>query len=328
MLRRNLPTAATSERFEWLYLSNPDGPALVWLAEDQNAMPLGTAAAHPRRMRVDGTILRALCLGDFAVDQAYRRLGVALQLLRATHAPVCAGAYAFTYGYPNGPMLVVHGRTGCSELGRAQRWVRPVSLKTFARRQLGMGVISAAVGAAADLALRRRDARARAAQAVRVELLSAACGKEFDALDARLAGCRPVMGVRDAAYLNWRYLQHTMWRHDIICARRDGRLVGYAVLRSGESPVVSLVDLHTEEDESVRLPLVAEAAHWARSQHAEALDVEVVAGSGSARMVESLGFVRREEHIGPVPFFAEGTAHTATLAAANNWWLMGGDRDV
>ncbi len=328
VLRRNLPAAATPERLAWLYLSNPDGPALVWLAEDPDGMPLGTSAAHPRRMRIDGSLVRAVNLGDFAVDQAYRTLGPALQLLRATLAPVCAGAYAFSYDYPSRPMHALYKRMGRTALGRSERWVRPVALKTVGRRQVGEGVISAVVGAAADWALRTRDALAGAAKAVRVEMLAGACGEEFDALDARLAGGRPVRGVRDAAYLNWRYRRHTMWRHAIICARRDGRLAGYAVLRHRESKVVSLVDLQSEEDESVCRRLVAEAVHWARCRDAEALDVEVLGGSASARLVRSLGFIRRQEQVGPVAFFSRRSPHAAKLAAANNWWLMGGDRDI
>lgn len=328
ILRRNLPTAATPERLEWLYLSNPDGPALAWLAEDQDGVPVGTSAAHPRRMRIDGVVLRAVNLGDFAVDQAYRTLGPALQLLRATLTPVCTGAYAFSYDYPSRSMYALYRRMGWTDLGRTERWVYPVTVQATVRRQLGKGMIADVVGATADVALRARGALARAANAVRVELLSGPCGEEFDALDARLAGCRPVMGVRDAAYLNWRYLQHTMWRHAILCARRDSRLIGYAVLRHGASTLVSLADLHAEQDESVRRQLIAEAVQWARSQHAEALDVEVLEGSASARMVRSLGFIRREAHVGLVPVFSPRSPHAATLAAANNWWLMGGDRDI
>ena len=56
VLAGSLPAAALWDRFDWLYLENPEGPALVWLAE-QDGVALGTSAAHRRRMRVDGRIV-------------------------------------------------------------------------------------------------------------------------------------------------------------------------------------------------------------------------------------------------------------------------------
>jgi hypothetical protein len=71
VLAASLPAAAAPERFAWLYLSNPDGRALVWLAEHDGTI-LGTSAAHPRRMRVGGDVVRAPNLGDFAIDRSQR----------------------------------------------------------------------------------------------------------------------------------------------------------------------------------------------------------------------------------------------------------------
>jgi len=328
VLRRNLPTAATPERFEWLYLSNPDGPALVWLAQDHDGVPVGTSAAHPRRMRLDGSLIRVLNLGDFAVDADRRILGPALQLLRATLEPVSASAFALSYDFPSRQMLALYQRMGLAELARSERWVRPITLAPAVQRRLGDGTLSAVVGAAADAALRIRDGLTRNSTAVQVDELTTECGEEFDALEAGLGAAGMIRGVRDSAYLNWRYLRHTMWRHTVLCARTNGLLVGYAVLRHGEAPVVSLMDLQPHNDEGICRSLVNDALQWARDRGASSLEVEVVHGSASAGMVQALHFVRRETHVGPVAFVPPLSPHAAQLAAPNNWWLMGGDRDI
>ena len=107
----------------------------------------------------------------------------------------------------------------------------------------------------------------------------------------------------------------------------DGRLVGYAVLRRAGADTVSLVDMHGEQTRVCRT-LLAAAARRATAQHAAALHVEVLAGSPSARMVQALGFVRRESDEGPVVFFPPDSAAASTLGEVKSWWLMGGDRDV
>jgi hypothetical protein len=325
VLARNLPSAAVAERLDWLYLSNPDGPALVWLAEDADGNAIGTSAAHPRRMRVHGTGVRALLLGDFAIDRAYRTLGPGLRLLRATLDPVRQAEYAFSYDFPSRSMRAIYDRVRGIDLGGMERWMRPAALTWRPRRLLSAAVRGgvALMGAGGS---RSRDTLTRGLD-LDVEPLVGEFGEEFDILDGRLGALRPVLGVRDAAYLNWRYRKHTMWRHDVLCARRHGSLVGYAILRSVTRGSVTLMDLYADAD-PVGERLAAEAVEWARSRDAEALYVEVLSRSGTARMARALGFTGQDGGVGPLTFFPVESAYATTLEGADNWWLMGGDRDI
>ena len=325
VLERNLVQAAGLKRLEWLYLGNPDGRALVWLAEDDEGRAVGTSAAHPRRMRIGKEIVRALNLSDFAFDAAYRSLGPALKLLKATLEPVRNGDHAFSYDFPSQAMHALYRRMGGADLGAGERWVRPVDFKSIAKRTIG-GVVGRVVGAAGGVALRARDALAGIPRGIDVTPLEGEFGAEFDALDAKLAGMTAVAGVRDAAYLDWRYRQHAMFSHDVLCARRNGELLGFVVVRPGENGVALVLDLFAGEEDGVRRGLAAAAVDHARAGDAEALHVEVLAGSPAAKMFSKLGFVKRDEGAGPVPF--SGPDGPAVLRHAANWWITGGDRDV
>jgi predicted N-acetyltransferase YhbS len=327
VLERNLPKASRAERFDWLYRANPDGPALVWLAQDAAGTPMGTSAAHPRRMRVDGRMVRALNLSDFAVDTAYRSLGPALQLLRATLEPVRSGEYAFSYDFPSESMHALYQRMGGVDLGRKERWVRPVDLRPIAKRKMGDGIVGSVVGAAGQAALRARDAFSGVPAGLEIEPLAGDCGAEFDALDDRLGGLRPVTGVRDAAYLNWRYVKNPLAGHTLLCARRGGDLLGFVALATGSAEFIAVLDLFAPEGDGVRRGLIAGAVELARERGAEALWMEVLADSGSAHAAQALGFVKRDDAEGPVPFTGPDSPVRATLAEAANWWITGGDRD-
>lgn len=326
VLAVNLPAAAAPERFDWLYLSNPDGPALVWLAEHEHGEAVGTSAAHPRRMRIGGDPARALNLGDFAIDRSQRTLGLALRLLGATLAPVRDRTYALSYDFSNASMHAVYRRMRVPALGRNERWMQPVAMRRLLRRKLSDGPLAAVATAAGDAFWHARRSIHGRVKGVRLEVLAAECDEEFDALDARLAWDRPVVGVRDATYLNWRYIHNPVWKHEILCARADGRLVGYAVLRHASADTLSLVDVQGET--RVCRMLLSAAARWAASHDAAALHVEVLAASPAALMVKGLGFVRRESNDGPVAFFPSDSPLATTLEDAKNWWLIGGDRDV
>lgn len=327
VLADSLPAAADTERFDWLYLSNPDGPALVWLAEDENGTPLGTSAAHPRRMRVGGEPVRALNLGDFAIDRSQRTLGPALRLLGATLAPVRERTYAFSYDFSNASMEAVYRRMGVRALGRTQRWMQPVAMGRLLQGKLGAGMLAAALGRVGDAIWQARRSLQGRVKGLKLEILAAECGAEFDALDARLARGRPVVGVRDAAYLNWRYLRNPLWKHEILCARADDRLAGYAVLRHTHSETVTLVDLQGE-DARVCTMLLSGLIQQAVACVAAALHVEVLEGSPTARMVATLGFIRRESEGRTMAFWSPDCPLAGALADAQNWWLIGGDRDV
>jgi hypothetical protein len=327
VLAGNLPAAAAPERFDWLYLSNPDGPALVWLAEHENGDPLGTSAAHPRRMRVGADPVRALNLGDFAIDRSQRTLGLALRLLGATLAPVRDRTYALSYDFSNASMHAVYRRMRMHALGCNQRWMQPVAMRRLLRGKLGSELLAAVAGAAGDALWQARRSIHGRARGVRLEVLTDECGEEFDALNARVARGRFVVGVRDATYLNWRYLRNPMWKHEILCARTDGGLVGYAVLRRTNPHTVALVDMQGEHTRVCRM-LLSAAVRWAVSHDVAALHVEVLAGSPAARIVKALGFIRRESDDGPVAFWPSDCPLAIKLEDAKNWWLIGGDRDV
>lgn len=326
ILAANLPAAAVPERFDWLYLSNPDGRALVWLAENEKGEAVGTSAAYPRRMRVGGNVVRGLNLGDFAVDRSQRSLGLALRLLGATLGPVRDRTYALSYDFGSSSMQAVYRRMQLHAPARNERWMQPVDMARLLRRKLGDGALAAAAGAAGDaLWQARRSLQGRAGE-MSLEV-AAECDDEFDALDARLARDRHVAGVRDAAYLNWRYVRNPVWKDEILCARDGGRLVGYAVVRHFDADTASLLEIDGEQMRFCRNLLTA-AVRCAASGGAAALHVEALAGSPTARLLKTLGFLRRESDDGPVVFSPADGPLAHDLDDAKNWWLIGGDRDV
>ncbi|RPI83368.1 MAG: hypothetical protein EHM42_08485, partial [Planctomycetaceae bacterium] len=104
------------DRLRWMYLANPDGPAVLWTVRQEGELQ-GFTACLPRRMRVNGQPLRAWIGADFSMDPRQRTLGPAALLRRQARLGIEAGRADFLYAHPNERMALVHRRVGHQALG-------------------------------------------------------------------------------------------------------------------------------------------------------------------------------------------------------------------
>ena len=327
VLQRNLQAAIDADRYRWLYLDNPHGVARVWLAEDAaTGEVIGTSAGHPKRASIDGTLVDTLDLSDFAIDKAYRSLGPALKLLRATLEPIRNGTFAFSYDHPSPAMFAIYQRMGGRDVSSRRRWVRllKVSPKLGAR----YGKLAGAVGIAGDLGLRVRDTL-RVRSATGVELFTGSCGDEFDALDRELRERTRCRVQRSAELLRWRFQRNPTSRHEILCIRQRGGLAGYLVFRNSPAGVLAIVDLLVRDVEAHAAPLLTALAAMGTSEGARRYGRRSCATRPSIVPLPRHEFVDRGGHAGVVvygPTMSE-TAQSALQDPAH-WWMLEGDEDV
>src|SRR5438552_13434479 len=100
-LMRVNPSLSHETRFDWLYRHPPGGNPRSWfLIDRKTGSAVGAASVFPRFLMVGHRLLRCGQVGDFAVDAAYRTLGPALMLQRATLEPVKNGELDVCYDCP------------------------------------------------------------------------------------------------------------------------------------------------------------------------------------------------------------------------------------
>lgn len=329
VLQRNMRALVNvSARHDWLYLGNPCGHAWVWLAEDAaTGTVVGTSAGYPKRVRVDGKTLEVLDLSDFAVDAGYRTLGPALTLLRATLEPM-QGRFAFSYDHPSLAMLAVYKRMGGRAVSRLRRWVRLLKVSPQIEKRM-RGVAGGIVGWLGDHALGARDTLMRRRWPFTIERLDGMPGVEFDRLDEDTAHQARVRGVRSAAHLTWRYLGHTDARHEILCARDGGSLLGYLVFRPCEPHVLAVVDVVTRGEPEIAAALIGEVVALGRARGVSALWATVLEGGPAQDLFPRHGFVARESAPGVVVYGPQAPSGVMeAISAAPHWWMLEGDADV
>jgi Acetyltransferase (GNAT) domain len=311
-------------RFDWVYRQNPHGPGRFWVATDAaNGALVGIAAAFPRRLCVSGRTEVAWVLGDFCVSEAYRAIGPALALQRACFAEVTAGAIPFCYDFPSGGMMAIYRRLGIKPLGRMIRFSRPLSVEARLREITGSPALARPLGLLAGAFLAPRARRRASANGLEIALHATAFDREFTELYRQNTERQIITVERSAEYLSWRYLANPFQRHEVLTARRAGRLAGYAVFRQDDR-MMTLVDVFAAGNAETVDELIRRAVVLAWERGLEAASISVLESSPWIPGLKRAGF--RERETNPVVVYASPKARPE-VNDERSWLLLHGDRD-
>jgi hypothetical protein len=324
LLRRHVNPAYDRKRFDWLYHAGAAGQGRLWMAEDASTgETVGVAGAFPRRMVTEHGPITSWLLGDFCVAETHRALGPALQLQRACLEDLAADGVRVCYDFPSRSMEAVYRRLRIVPSIQFRRMVRPLRVSHRLRQRAG--ILAGAAGRVIDLALGWACRPPRLASGLAVAPHSGRCGQEFSELARRVGVANGVCGERSAEYLNWRYLDSPLDRHELLTARSNGTLVGYVAI-AREAQVATLVDIFSVADDAVLDGLVRHAVARLWTQGVADVRLAVAAPESWLARLTGMGFRPRGE--APVVVHAlPGAGEASTMLEHSTWFLTHGDRD-
>lgn len=317
-------------RFDWLYLRNPDGPAIVWLLrESENGAAVGFTAALPRRMSVQGRERICWIGSDFSVLPKYRTLGLAVKLRRAAKDGIDAGRADFLYAHPNERMAVIHARVGHHPTGRMIRLARPLRVGTLVSDRVSSRAAGRIAGAVLDPVVRWGDGASWSRRRFEFEHLATA------SFDARVDGLfdregrqsETIMGVRDATYLNWRYGANPCARSEVVLASKGNELCGYAIFVR-DSDCLSIKDVFPCHRPEVVAGLLEEVRRIGYRTELQSVTMTLLDSNPMVAVLRSQGFRLRPESTEMYTYSRSDREWAPVVANPDLWQLTVGDRDV
>lgn len=305
----------------WFYERHPEGRPEVVLLET-GGTPVGVASVARRRMRLGPRALLAGALVDFVVAPDHRGLFPALFLQRRMRETGLARLEVL-FGAPNKNSEAVVRRAGYRHVGDQVRRARVLRSGAYLARYLPRRP-SAVLGAIADGA-RLIAAMARVAMGPKLRFAWLDRPDErFDRLWEAAAGTGELLGVRDRAFLTWRFAENPLRRHRFFVAenRDDGRLAAYAVCHTSDET------LHVDDflcDHRIRgaaRSMWLQLARGAYHEGQRSLSVTFMGPRRDNEAIEAAGLIER----GRRPVYAAFAGETAGAVAS--WYLTSADDDT
>ena len=315
----------TVDRWRWKLKSRPARVENIWLVFDGPRLVFQYAGI-PMRFLAAGKERDFILSVDTMTDPDYQRRGLLTSVGRFTYDTWAQAGLALVYGLPNERWGTRTDALGIRKLFSVTWRLRALRPEALAAKRKGLGalrsvnvlgpLLTAAVGPRADAAISVRE-------------LSAA-GPEVDALWSSTAPRPGVMGIHDAAFVRWRYLEAEP-KFTLLLAERAGTPVGWAAYRLSEKKGERygvLAEVFAPGDErawTTLLRAVIDRLAAAGATHVLALSAP---GNPIDRRFARAGFVTRKNRFSlETALFAEDLSFEA-LADPAGWHLSGGDFDV
>jgi GNAT superfamily N-acetyltransferase len=218
--------AASRLRWDWQYHRNPKNPGgapLIWVVREGPTI-IGHQASMPVRLAVRGREVDAAWGTDAMVAPERRRQGLGELLFRTWDRSVGA---SLGLGLSDASYQLLR-KLHWPEVQMVPCLMRPLSRRAF-RRPTWPTALNRIVAAVFTLPLVKVVARVGPLRA-EVEPVRRFDAKFTDLWD-RVAPKFDLAVRRDAAYLNWKYIEPPHVRYTVVALRRDERFDGYAVFR-------------------------------------------------------------------------------------------------
>lgn len=307
-----------------------------FLVGDVHGEIVGVQGLLPLRVRAGAETILAACSCDLAAAPSAR--GCGLQLKHMAMSPALSALPLTTSA--NAAANRLTRALGGEALEPARvKYIKPLRvgglLAARARRraprggaalQRAAGFVDSGINAA--LMLFDKLSRGAGAPGMRIEEI-AHFDSRFDVLWERIASRYPVLIVRDAAYLEWRYARYPFTGIESFALMAGEELRAYAVIQLAVDEdgltAASLLELFGEE--AALEPLLAEAIRRAVRARASYL----AAKSSSAeldRLLKSRGFLARAGEHSPYTYKVNRPDLAELLRDAANWYISLGDGDI
>ena len=322
----------TIEQWRWEFCDLPSGYAAVAVA-DLDGTLVGQYSALVQRLTFFGGEIARFHTVDVMVHPEFRRHGI---LTRAanfgfdTFGP-CIG---IGHGFPT----MIHYNFGIRKLGYHKicffpKYFLPLTASAFVPYFSNPSLLPVLRTLGFLPYWIHTRTRKKPKPLSDVDIVSVqAFGEEADRFWEHACTTAPIMGVRDRAFLNWRFLSRPGTPYSVFAARRNRELLGVVALsiHALRNLKVGIIDdllaIEDSNNESIVYALLDHAVSFFRTHGVERVNVRMLCPKYQ-RMLLRYGFIRYPSDKVIVARSFKPHVRVPELCSPRNWFLTIGDTD-
>jgi hypothetical protein len=322
----------SAARYDWLYVDNPAGEAIVCLLRDDDSGSIvGSTALLPKNLCTRGRTLRAGIAADLMVDQRHRSLGPSIILQKGILGCLGDSGIEVVYGFPNARSIPMTRRIGYRQVAQRMWLVLPLRSETFLRERIPQAAARKAAAMLIDIALWLRPRLYTPVPAPgREHFVATGFDAAFDDIWSRIKSGYLLIGEKTAAFLNWRYRDSPLGEYAVFGLRaRNAQAIDGYVVHSRCEGRMHIADFAWDPARISLEELLVRFARWSLANGAHAVSIALTASPELMHRFTRAGFHLREA-IDPLSVFTPdsepigietGTGHA-------DWYMVAGDNDA
>lgn len=326
-----LPMFDDEKYWNWMYKNNPENLMKIWLAED-NGKIVGHYAVMPVSMKIVDKLQLGTLSINIAVHPAYQGRGIFPTLVKQTYNELAEEGIQITISYPNErsyPIFIK--KLDWFGIPSLPTLFRPFDLEGLLTRKIHNRYLVKMVNSLGLLFLKIffREKKYDLAGKIDVRKVSFFDDRIDEFWKDASKGYK-IITVRDKKYLTWRYLENPNYDYLIYLAEKEGKILGYIVLKlmaidksSKSGMIVDLLTLPDQKDAT--FTLISKAIEYFKEGEADVVTC-YMQNKHYYGILRKIGFI-------PLPLKNPKlcarfhTANNKTLfSTSKNWFITGGDR--
>ena len=214
-----------SDFFDWQYLNNPEGEAIVITAKDENEQNavIGVESILPMNILVDQKIVKASLSCNSYVDPDYRNKGIFSKLISTVLEQSMKKNISCIYGVANDNSFNSFVRQGSYEISDMPILFRPLRLSHYFSFPIS-----------SVLRIFDNIWKAKKSANPNVNEFDGYFDESFEILATKASQRIPVIKQRTKEFLNWRYRNSPTRKYKTFVLRKNSVLEGYVITRKTE----------------------------------------------------------------------------------------------
>ncbi|MBN2057017.1 GNAT family N-acetyltransferase [bacterium] len=309
--------------WQWKYHENPHGRTVRMVAVAGDRL-VGFYGLIPRKFMVDGQVLVGHQETDLMVHPEWRGIKIFRSMGLACYRRLMEDGYTFTFGFPNQQSTPAGTKVLGWELVCPMpiwnRYLRPGYILRRKGIPLVPGMIDGAVGVVGSLT-------GRSGRYKDIAIVDRLPGDPAR-LETAPTQDSMIRGLRDAAYLQWRYRQPVDTPYLFAVKGDESAPAGLAVFRimPGEPREAWVLEL-IGPNRAVTSELLAAVTEACRQRRVEVIRLWLLEGGAASRTPPGTGYKLRPTTIHHVIRPLEDAHVNSLIRRAGNWSITIGDSD-